>query len=125
VADDEEPLLRLLETKFTRAGFDVETALDGLEAWEKAAASPPDVLVTDYRMPGLDGVELCARLLARPETRPVPVLVMTSPWCRITEQLSRMANVVALVEKPLKPSDLIARVRQLVAERQAAAARQG
>jgi len=117
VADDEEPLLRLLEVKFTRAGFEVDTAIDGLEAWQKAVDCPPDVVLTDYRMPCVDGLELCARLLARPETRCVPVLVMTSPWCKVGEQLRQMGNVVDLIEKPMRPSDVIARARQAVAAR--------
>jgi len=119
VADDEEPLLRLLEAKFVRAGFDVATALDGQEAWEKAVDCAPDLVLTDYRMPGVDGLDLCRRLLARPETRGVPVLVMTSPWCKIGEQFRQMANVVELIEKPPRPGDLIARARQLVAGRSA------
>ena len=117
VADDEEPLLRLLEAKFVRAGFDVDTALDGQEAWEKAVDRAPDLVLTDYRMPAVDGLELCTRLLARPQTRRVPVLVMTSPWCKIGEQLRQMANDVELIEKPPRPGDIIARARQLVAAR--------
>jgi CheY-like chemotaxis protein len=114
VADDEEPLLRLLEAKFVRAGFDVDTALDGQEAWEKVVDCSPNLVLTDYRMPGVDGLELCTRLLARPQTRRVPVLVMTTPWCKIGEQFRQMANVVDLIEKPPRPGDIIARARQLV-----------
>jgi two-component system alkaline phosphatase synthesis response regulator PhoP len=113
VADDEEPILRLLEMKFTRAGFDVVTARDGREAWEKALQHRPDLVLTDYRMPYVDGLELCTKLLVHPNTHDVPVIVITSPWCKIGNQLRQLRNVAELVEKPLSPRELIAKVRKL------------
>jgi len=115
VADDEEPILRLLEMKFVRAGFDVVTAIDGRQAWEKVLQQPFDLVLTDYRMADIDGLELCGKLLMHPRTRHIPVLVMTSPWCKIGDQLQQFDNVVELIEKPLDVRELIAKVRRLVA----------
>ena len=113
VADDEEPVLAFLEMKFSMAGFEVVTARDGREAWNKATQDPVDVVITDYRMPDIDGVELCTKLLLSPKTRDIPVLVITSPWCKIAGQLQQVRNVVELVEKPLNVRDLVEKVRRL------------
>jgi len=114
IADDEEPLLRLLEMKFSLAGFEVIAARDGQEAWNAACAGAFDLVITDYRMPGMDGLELCRRLLERPETHEVPVIVITSPWCKIGDRLKELANVVALIEKPLTLRQLVATASALV-----------
>jgi two-component system alkaline phosphatase synthesis response regulator PhoP len=114
VADDEGPVLAFLEMKFSMAGFEVVTARDGREAWAKAAERAVDVIVTDYRMPDVDGVEFCTRLLMSPKTSRIPVLVITSPWCKTGDQLKQLHNVAGLVEKPFDMHDLVEKVRRLV-----------
>ena len=58
LCDDEVHILRAAEFKLKRAGYDVQTASDGQEAWEHIQAQPPDILITDCQMPRLDGLGL-------------------------------------------------------------------
>ena len=76
VVDDEATARRALATLLSDDGYHVETAASGEEALEKLAASPPDVLLTDVRMPGIDGVELLTRAKARDPQ--LAVVVMTA-----------------------------------------------
>ena len=70
VADDESHILHVVSLKLRNAGFEVITAADGQEALELAIAERPDLLITDYHMPQLSGLELCQKLnTIRPRRR--------------------------------------------------------
>lgn len=117
VADDETPVLAFLEIKLAKAGFDVVTVRDGDEALRRLIEQPFDLVLTDYHMPNTDGVELCRRLLVHPTTRHIPVIVMTSPWCKVGDELRQLPNVVELLEKPLDLAELVVKARQWAAPR--------
>jgi len=116
VADDEQPILDLLQMKLARAGFEVVAVADGEAAWQEALRRPPALALVDYRMPIIDGLELCQKLLMHPKTHRVPVLIITSRWCKVTEQFRQLSNVVGLMGKPLNFNALVANVQKLVAE---------
>ena len=65
VVDDLLPNLKLLEAKLSNEYFDVKTAESGLEALECIAADPPDIVLLDIMMPGMDGFEVCSKMKAR------------------------------------------------------------
>ena len=76
MADDEPHIRYMLDYKLGRAGYTVITAGDGREAFELACAHHPDLIVTDYQMPGGDGLELCKRLKSNAGTASIPVLML-------------------------------------------------
>ena len=78
IADDEPHVRYMLEFKLSKAGYAVLTASNGRQAYELACAHRPDVVVTDYRMPGVDGLEFCVRLKENPETAGIPALMLTA-----------------------------------------------
>jgi CheY-like chemotaxis protein len=78
VADDDAWILRMVTTVLEKRGYQVETAADGEEAYEKAIAQTPDLVITDVMMPGLDGWALVKALRARPEFAFVPVIFLTA-----------------------------------------------
>jgi CheY-like chemotaxis protein len=78
IADDDTWILRMVSTVLAKRGYEVDTATDGEEAFTKAVASPPDLLVTDVMMPRMDGWALVRALRARPETALLPVLFLTA-----------------------------------------------
>jgi CheY-like chemotaxis protein len=78
VVDDDETLRRLVVETLARDGRELREAADGLDALVLIAADPPDVLVLDLMMPGLDGFGVLERLAERPETRRLPVVVLTA-----------------------------------------------
>ena len=69
IVEDEEPLTLLLRYNLEAEGYEVETVARGDEADMRLQESAPDLVVLDWMLPGLSGIELCRRLRARPETR--------------------------------------------------------
>jgi chemosensory pili system protein ChpA (sensor histidine kinase/response regulator) len=114
LADDEELLLHVLAIKFTRAGLCVLTAKDGQEAWDKCLLERPDLLLVDYQMPVVDGLELCTKLLAHPDMCNMPVMVITTPWCHVADQFRALANVKDMIDKPFSSKELLVKVQRLV-----------
>ncbi len=76
--EDEEPLTLLLRYNLEAEGYEVESAARGDEAEIKLAENPPDLVVLDWMLPGLSGIELCRRLRARPETERLPIIMLTA-----------------------------------------------
>ena len=77
IVDNSELILEGLEDALSQAGFRVSTALNGLEALEHARFQPPDVIITDFVMPVMDGEQFCRHLRADPQLRDIPIVVMT------------------------------------------------
>jgi adenylate cyclase len=96
-------------------GFQTHEAHNGFQALAKAIEAPPDLVLTDIAVPGLDGIELCRRLRADPRTRSVPVLAVTGYEDRRYPDRVMDAGANRVLLKPLDPAVLIAEARQLVA----------
>ena len=77
LVDDDAGLRALLRTTFELVDIDVEEAEDASAALARVGERPPDVIVLDVRMPGMDGLELCRRLKADPATRAIPVVLLS------------------------------------------------
>ena len=78
IVEDEEPLTMLLRYNLEAEGYEVETSGRGDEADTRLKESTPDLIVLDWMLPGLSGIELCRRLRARPETRQLPIIMLTA-----------------------------------------------
>src|SRR6202050_2588929 len=78
VCDDESHILNVVSLKLRNAGFRVLTAEDGQEALEVAQQELPDLIITDYHMPRLSGLELCRRLKMAPATSRIPAIMLTA-----------------------------------------------
>ncbi|MHC4181030.1 MAG: response regulator [Planctomycetota bacterium] len=115
LCDDEIHILRAAEFKLKRAGFDVQVAGDGEEAWEAIEAQKPDVLITDCQMPRLDGLELVRRVRENPDTRDLPVLMLSAKGYELSqEELAEKWNVAALIAKPFSPRELLRLVERIL-----------
>jgi CheY-like chemotaxis protein/nitrogen-specific signal transduction histidine kinase len=99
VVDDDHALRRLVVETLARDGGELREAADGTEALAMIAASQPDVLVLDLKMPGLDGFGVLDRLLERPETRGLPVVVLTGRELSESERRFLRARSASLLEK--------------------------
>ena len=116
VEDDREG--RLLFTDWLRdAGFRVVTAHNGLQALERAFETPPDAILTDLHIPGIDGYELTRRLKSDARTRGIPVLAVTG-YAPFTQDPSRAdrAGCDAVLPKPCDADDLTSTLHALIAE---------
>ena len=117
LCDDEVHILRAAEFKFKHAGYEVRTASDGQEGWELIQQEKPDILITDYQMPRLDGFGLVQRVRQCDETADLPIIMLTAKGLEIShEELSRQWNVTAVIGKPFSPKALLKRVEQILAE---------
>jgi two-component system alkaline phosphatase synthesis response regulator PhoP len=115
LCDDEVHILRAAEFKLKKAGYQVRTAFNGQEAWEAIQASLPDLLVTDYQMPRLDGLQLIARVRGNEATASLPIVLLTAKGLELdhVDLLSRW-QLAAIFSKPFSPRELLARVEQVV-----------
>ena len=123
MCDDEIHILRAAEFKIARAGFDVRCAADGQEAWEAMQAERPDVLITDYQMPRMDGMQLIQRLRQEPALRDLPVIMLTAKGFEVSPQeLAEKWGVLAVLSKPFSPRELLRLVESIAAKLPADAA---
>ena len=109
VADDEAVITNVVAKKLRNAGLNVIVAMDGQEAYERAAAERPDVLITDLQMPGMSGLELCARLTAElPE--PIATILLTAKGFEIERSQIDSLPILRVMTKPFSPRELLASV---------------
>jgi len=114
LVDDDEGLLALLRTTFEAVDVEVDEAADAVSAQQRIAAAPPDAIVLDVSMPGLDGVALCARLKSARATREIPVVLLTGSDAT-TEATAQEVGADALLLKPFSPLELLAVVERVAA----------
>ena len=110
VADDEPHILRVAVLKLSRAGFHVLKAHDGEAAWEQVSSHPVDLVVTDYHMPGLTGLDLAHKMCQDERLAAIPVILLTAKSFNICQQDLVGSNVVSLLSKPFSPRELQERV---------------
>ncbi len=114
IVEDEEPLTMLLRYNLEAQGYAVETAARGDEAEIKLAESSPDLVVLDWMLPGLSGIELCRRLRARPATARLPIIMLTARGEEGERVRGLSVGADDYVVKPFSLPELIARIAALL-----------
>lgn len=114
VVEDDRDIADLVALYLQRDGFTVEVVSTGTDAFPRALASPPDLMVLDRMLPGVEGLEVCRAMRANPRTASVPIIMLTA---RATES-DRIAGLELgaddYVTKPFSPKELVARARALL-----------
>ncbi|MCB1464987.1 MAG: phosphate regulon transcriptional regulator PhoB [Nitratireductor sp.] len=114
VVEDEEPLAILLRYNLEAEGYEVETVDRGDDAELRLYEQVPDLLVLDWMLPGLSGIELCRRLRLRPETERLPVIMLTARG----EESERVRGLTTgaddYVVKPFSVPELMARIKAML-----------
>ena len=113
VVDDDETIRGLITLNLELEGFEVATAVDGLDALAKAAAVQPAVVTLDVMMPRLDGWATAQRLRADPATADIKVVLLSARAQEADLQRGTRIGVDAYLTKPFDPDDLIDIVRRL------------
>ena len=114
VVEDEDALATLLQYNLEKEGYGVALAADGEEALMLADERAPDLVVLDWMLPKISGIEVCRRLRGRPETRNVPIVMLTARG----EESDRIRGLDTgaddYVIKPFSMSELVARIRAVL-----------
>jgi two-component system, OmpR family, phosphate regulon response regulator PhoB len=114
IVEDEEPLTLLLRYNLEAEGYAVDVAARGDEAEVTLKEAPPDLVVLDWMLPGMSGIELCRRLRARAETERLPIIMLTARG----EESERIRGLATgaddYIVKPFSVPELLARIRALL-----------
>ena len=119
-ADDEAHILHIVSMKLRNAGYEVLTAMDGEEALDLCQTEDPDMLITDYQMPYMSGLELCKELRRSDQTKGIPALMLTARGFDIESDEMIEAGITAVLAKPFSPREVLQRVKELIGEPQEA-----
>jgi len=114
IVEDEEPLTLLLRYNLEAEGYEVDIAARGDDAEIKLKESPPDLVLLDWMLPGLSGIELCRRVRARTDTERMPIIMHTARG----EESERVRGLAIgaddYIVKPFSVPELLARIRALL-----------
>jgi DNA-binding response OmpR family regulator len=114
IIEDNQETARILELSLKREGYQIVIALDGLRGLELAQAQPPDLILLDLMLPGIDGFEVCRRLRANPVTAGLPILILSAKTQEADKQLAAQLGANSYLAKPYRRAELLAAIQALL-----------
>jgi two-component system phosphate regulon response regulator PhoB len=114
IVEDEAPLVTLLKYNLEKEGFGVCEASDGEEALVQIAERKPDVVLLDWMLPLVSGIEVCRQLRRSPNSRALPIIMLTARGEEGDKIRGLNSGADDYITKPFSPSELIARVRAVI-----------
>ncbi|MHC5114104.1 MAG: response regulator [Planctomycetota bacterium] len=114
IVDDEVHIRQVLSIKLRNAGYETFTAEDGRKGLEIARAELPALIITDFQMPFMSGMELCAALTEQPDTAAIPVILLTARGHSLEGGLQRTENIREVLSKPFSPRAILELVEGLL-----------
>ena len=116
IADDNAEIRRVYAELLRRAGFEVETASNGVSALRAAVRRPPDVILLDILMPGLDGGAVAQRLKADERTREIPLIAVTGVPEWLQDHRHAAEAFAGVLFKPVRAEQLLATIRRVLGD---------
>ncbi|HNW44391.1 MAG TPA: response regulator [Elusimicrobiales bacterium] len=114
VVDDDEPIRLIYQAYLTKDGHTVETAADGMQALEKIASFHPDLVMLDINMPKMSGFEVAKRMKENPETKDIPIFIMTSLKQELNIKKAYDLGIDEYITKPTSVEHLKLRVNKFL-----------
>lgn len=114
IVEDETALVAMLRYNLEKEGYRVDEAANGQEALIKVAEEEPDLVLLDWMLPQLSGIEVCRQLRRRPETRNLPIIMLTARGEETDRVRGLDAGADDYIAKPFSPSELLARMRAVL-----------
>lgn len=114
IVDDEEDILELLSYNLRKEGYDVTAVTTGEEALDLAQRNPPDLLLLDLMLPGIDGLDVCRELKSSERTRSIPIIMVTAKGEEADIVAGLELGADDYVTKPFSPRVLLARARTVL-----------
>ncbi len=114
VVDDESAIREMIRFALGRSGMEVRCASDGLEALNKISDKTPDILLLDWMMPGMNGLELTRRLRRNSQTAEIPIIMLTAKVSEDDKVAGLNAGTDDYIIKPFSPRELVARIQAVL-----------
>ena len=116
VVDDEFHIVQVVSIKLKNNGFEVMTAENGSAAYDLACQNHPDIIVTDYQMPIMSGLELIEKLRQNSETAHIPVIMLTARGFSIEDDQKEQLRIAACLSKPFSPREVLQTIEEVIAQ---------
>jgi two-component system alkaline phosphatase synthesis response regulator PhoP len=120
IADDEIHIIHVVAIKLRNNGYEVVAANNGAEAYDLACREKPDIIVTDYQMPLMTGIELIEKLRKDEQTRDIPVILLTARSFAISQEWQENLHVASCLSKPFSPKELLKTIQDILYQRELA-----
>lgn len=114
IVEDEPEIAKLIQLTLEKEGFSCQQSRDGLSALQIFQQQQPDLIILDLMLPGLDGLEVCARIRQKPGTKDPYILMLTAKGEEIDRVIGLSTGADDYLVKPFSPRELVARVRALL-----------
>lgn len=114
IVEDEEALLDLLKFNFNKEGYKIDIATDGETALEKILYKPPDIIILDWMLPKLSGIELCRRIRKNKEHKNIPIIMLTAKGEEEDKLRGLETGADDYITKPFSVNELVARVKAVL-----------
>jgi len=118
IVDDEVHIVHVVAIKLRNNGYEPITAGNGKEAFELACREKPDVIIADYMMPIMDGLELLEKLRENDRTKDIPFILLTARNFAIDDVRQQQLEVSQCITKPFSPKELLRTVEDILYQRQ-------
>lgn len=116
VVDDEIHIVQVVAIKLRNNGYDVTTAENGKVGLELAGQIKPDIIITDFQMPIMTGLEMVENLRKQPETAEIPVIMLTARGFAIEEEKREDLKISAFLSKPFSPREVLKTIEETLQE---------
>ena len=114
VVDDEIHIVHVVAIKLRNNGFEVISAENGAEAFERACEEKPDIIVTDFQMPVMTGLELVEKLRRNEATKNIPVIMLTARGFAIEDEQKKALRISEFLSKPFSPKELLRSIEDIL-----------
>ena len=114
VVDDEIHIVHVVAIKLRNNGYEVLSASDGSQAYELACSEKPDIIVTDYQMPVMTGLELIEKVRETEEIKDIPVILLTARSFAIEDDQKQQLQISECLSKPFSPKELLRSVEDIL-----------
>jgi len=117
VVDDEIHIVHVVAIKLRNNGFEVITAGNGAEAYELVCGEKPDIIVTDYQMPLMTGLELVEKIRQNEATKDIPVIMLTARGFAVADEQKESLQISEFLSKPFSPKELLKSIQDILYHR--------
>ncbi len=114
VVDDESHILHVVCLKLKNAGYETITASDGEEGYNLAMEHRPDLIITDYQMPFMSGLEMCGKLCSDLGDEKIPAIMLTARGFSLSDDDIARVNILEVMSKPFSPREVLSLTKNIL-----------